>query len=85
MSSTRVAVMATTGGQPLILRGNPTLEEVKGFIREQNRRYDLRLPGGPSGVPAKQIISAEFYEHERDLRDLSKSGTAIDISDIVSE
>lgn len=85
MSSTRVAVLATAGGQPLILRGNPTLEEVKGFIREQNGRFEQRLPGGPSGVPARQIISAEYFEHERDLRDLSKSGTDIDISDIVSE
>jgi hypothetical protein len=77
--------MATTGGQPLILRGNPTLEEVKGFIREHNRRFHAGIPGGPAGLPAKQIISAAYFESEAELRDLNESGTEIDISDIMSE
>ena len=76
-----IAVMATAEGSPLILRGNPTLEEVKGFIREHNRRFDAGIPGGPSGLPAKQIISARWLYHENDL---SQPGTPIDISDFVS-
>lgn len=74
----RIAVLATSDGGSLILRSNPTLQEVRGFVREQNRRFAAGKPGGPDGYPAKQIISASYHEDERDLTD--SVGTEINIS-----
>ena len=76
----RVAVLVTAEGQPLILRSNPTLQEVRGFVREHNRRFNAGEPGGPSGLPARQIVSAQYFESEDDLSDLEKTGADIDIS-----
>ena len=55
-----------TDSRPLIIRGNPTLKEVKGFVKEHSRRYKSQLPGGPSGVPARRIVSAYYFKSEPD-------------------
>jgi len=73
---TRVAVLETKEGQPFILRANPTIKEIQGFVREQNRRVDVGAPAGPSGIPARHITSAKYFDNEVDMYE-GKSGTDI--------
>jgi len=62
--SGRVAVLLTHVNIPLVLRANPTEEEVLGFVKEQNRRYHNGDPGGPSGLPAVLVREAAFFDEE---------------------
>ena len=75
--SDRVAVLTMENGSPLILRANPTTEEVRGFVAEHNRRSAAGEAGGPDGWPARRVVSAAFHDTEDDL----KNGTEIDISE----
>lgn len=73
---TRVAVLETQEGQSFILRANPTINDVKDFIREQNRRVDSGEPAGPSGIPARHIIAAKYFDNEVDMYE-GKTGSDI--------
>lgn len=81
----RVVVLHTHTGQPLILRSNPSEDEVKGFVREHNRRFHAGEAGGPSGLPSRLIQFAEEYDREEDLYDTNSEGREIDISDVLGE
>lgn len=74
----RVVLMKTHVGVPLMMRANPTVEEVRGFVAEHNRRYEAGEPGGPSGIPAFNILGATYYESESDA-DADIGGTPIDL------
>jgi hypothetical protein len=63
----KVAVLTTAQGLPLVIRSNPTQAEVKSFIKEHNRRYQVGEPGGPAGSDAVEIVSAHFYPSEEDI------------------
>lgn len=76
----RIAVLSTHTAENLYLRANPTEEEVRGFVKEHNRRYHAGEPGGPGGSPALLIIGASFYDADDDLEDPEVVGQEIDIS-----
>lgn len=79
----RVAVLATHVGNPLVIRSNPSEEEVRGFVEEHNRRYHAGEAGGPSGVAAFKIVGAKFYTSELDfINDPDEDDGEIDISDL---
>lgn len=69
----RVAVLETHVGQRLIIRANPTMVAVRGFVAEHNRRFLANEPGGPSGIPAFQILSAAYYPSEEEIDDPEKA------------
>lgn len=77
---TAIVVLETKEGKPFILRANPTTEEVKNFVQEQNRRVDAGEPAGPSGIPARHITSAKQFKDEADMFN-GNEGT--DISDVI--
>jgi hypothetical protein len=62
-----VAVLTTTDDTRLVIRSKPTQAEVKGFVKEHNRRFQAGEPGGPAGNEANQIIAAAFYPTENDI------------------
>lgn len=76
----RVAALYTHVGEVLVLRANPTEEEVLGFVAEHTRRYYSGEPGGPSGIPPYLIHKVVFYDSESDIYDDSKNGPELDIS-----
>jgi hypothetical protein len=80
--SSKCAVLYTHVGELLIIRANPTVEEVKGFVLEHNRRYHVGEPGGPSGIPAFKIHKASFFDDELDAKE-GLEGEDIDLSDVI--
>lgn len=60
----RVCVLETHVGEPLIIRANPSEEEVRAFVAEHLRRYHAGEHGGPGGHPAHKILSAAYFESE---------------------
>ena len=76
----RVAVLKTNVGEPLIIRSNPTVEEVRNFVKENNRRYHEGEPMGPSNQPSVLVLSAAFHESELDVDDAK--GVEVDLSDL---
>ena len=68
----KVAVLETSEGQRLIIRANPSVEEVQAFVTEQNRRFNTGEARGPSGEPAYLITEANFYPTETDILDDTK-------------
>ncbi|MEM3097390.1 MAG: hypothetical protein QXU32_01545 [Nitrososphaerales archaeon] len=66
----RVAVLVTELGEKLIIRSNPTLKDVRSFIKEQNRRYEEGAPAGPDPtLPAFHIVKAFFCDSEEFIED----------------
>lgn len=59
-----VVVLATAVGEPLVIRANPTDDEVRGFVQEHTRRYLAGEAGGPSGIPPFRIFTATRYVDE---------------------
>ncbi len=78
----RVAVLRTHLDWDLVIRANPTDEEVLGFVVEHNRRYHAGLPGGPSGIPAFLVTQVQFYADETDKDDPAKAIGELDISNL---
>lgn len=78
-SADRVAALRTHVGETLVIRANPSEDEVLNFVKEHNRRYFSGELGGPSGIPAFQIHKADFFDSEHEIDDPNK-GTEIDIS-----
>ena len=83
--NSRIVVLETHTGQPLILRSNPSKEEVDAFVEEHNRRYHAGEAGGPSGLPSRLIKSAHEYDREEDLYDTETEGREVDLSDALGE
>lgn len=67
----KVAVLETDNGERLIIRSNPTVEEVQAFVTEQNRRYHAGEKRG-SDAPALLVHEGNFYPTELDINDDSK-------------
>ena len=78
----RCAALYTHVDRVLIIRANPTVEAVKGFVLEHNRRYHKGEPGGPSGLPAFRIHRAAFFDDEMDAKE-GFEGEEIDLSDVL--
>jgi len=81
----RIAVLSVSVGDPLIIRSNPTVEEIKGFVVEHNRRHAAGLPGGPDGYPAVRIMEAVYYDDELLWKhgNVDTVGEPIDLSDVL--
>lgn len=60
----QVVVLTTSVDHPLVIRANPSDEEVRGFVAEHTRRYVAGEPGGPSNIPAYRIFTAKRYADE---------------------
>jgi hypothetical protein len=60
---TRVAVLRTDSF-PLVIRGNPSEEEVRGFVAEHSRRHVHGEAGGPNGERAHAIQDAFWFDEE---------------------
>ncbi len=83
--SFRVAVLEVAIGEPLLIRSNPSQEEVLEFVKEHNRRYLAGEPGGTNLATgqveqAYLIKSARYVDHEFDLE---AEGTPIDLSSVL--
>jgi hypothetical protein len=68
-SADRIAVLRTHTGFPLLIRGNPTEAEVRGFVAEHNRRYHSGEPAAPPipgrpPAPAYLILGGAWFEEE---------------------
>lgn len=81
----RIAVLTASVGKPLILRSNPSEEEVKDFVREHNRRHEAGEAGGPDGYPAVRILEAVYYSDEESFvkGEVDSQGEEIDLSDVL--
>jgi len=60
----KVVVLSTSVDHPLIIRSNPTDEDVRSFVAEHTRRYVAGEQGGPSGISAYRIFTAKRYADE---------------------
>jgi hypothetical protein len=60
----KVVVLTTSIGHDLVIRSNPTDQDVRNFVGEHTRRYIEGAAGGPSGIPAYRIFSAKRYTDE---------------------
>ena len=81
----RVAVMTTTVGELLVLGSDPTEDEVRGFVAEQNRRFWAGEPGGPGGSEPVLVTSARYFEENLPVaqHDLEK-GEPIDLGEALN-
>lgn len=81
-----IAVITTSSGHPLILRSDPSVEDVRAFVAEVKRRYVAGEAGGPSGIPAELPISAAFFDSEDTFRNnLKAKGKRINLSGILEK
>lgn len=78
-NSDRVAVLQTHVNFPLIIRSNPSEEQVRSFVEEHNRRYHAGEPGGPGGQPAFLIQSGMWFDSEADYEANPSGGVPIDL------
>jgi len=80
--SSRVAVLQTHVNIPLVIRGNPSEEDVLKFVKEQNRRYQNGDQGGPSGQPAVLVRGGAYFDEESPTDDYDfEQGAAIDLGE----
>lgn len=88
-SPDRVAVLRTHVGFPLVIRGNPTEEQVRGFVAEHNRRYHAGEPGSPPipgqpPAPAYLVLGGAWFEAEVPSDEYDFEGAeAIDLSGVL--
>lgn len=75
-------VVIVTDLDPLVIRGNPTIKEVRSFVEEHHRRSEAGLPGGPDGSRARKIQNAKRYADELSYMQ-GKEGKSIKIEDII--
>ena len=80
----RVAVLTGLIGDPIIIRSNPSVDEIKDFVRENNRRAE-EGERNPDGYPAVRVLEAVYYESEAAFRqgDVDSQGEEIDLSDVL--
>lgn len=78
-----VVALHTHVGETLVIRANPTDDEVKAFVAEHSRRYHTGEAGGPSGIPAYRIHKAERYASELDVDNEEVAGEEIDLTDVL--
>ena len=78
----RVAVLSTHVGEPLVIRANPSKEQVVGFVAEHNRRYHAGEAGGPDGNAAYLVQGAKFYENEAAFLNGEDAESDIDLSEL---
>ena len=78
-----IVVMETSVGQPLVLRANPTIKDVRGFVEEHTRRYLAGEAGGPSGIPAFRIYNAKRYANELSWLEGESPTATVDIADLL--
>ena len=80
----RVAVLETEGGDTYIIRANPSVDEVRGFVSEHNYRAANQIPGGPSGLVAQKVVTACYWTSERHfIKGKAQGRRTIDITDLV--
>jgi hypothetical protein len=80
----RVAVLTPTVGPTLIMRTNPSEEEVQGFVKVNNARAEVGEVNH-DGYPVVRVLEAVYYEDEQSyLRgDVDSQGEEIDLSDVL--
>ena len=78
-----VAVVKFHSGASSILGGDPTEEELKGFVQEHNRRYHAGEPGGPGGELAELVTEVLLFDEYDDTYDESKAVSELDIADLL--
>ena len=81
-SASRVCVLETSIGEPLIVRANPSKDDVRGFVGEHLRRYHAGEDGGPGGHPPHKILTATYYESELAFHEGDGKQEEVDISDL---
>ena len=79
----RVAILQTHIGHNLMIGSDPSVQEVRSFVKEHNRRYHAGEPGGPSGIPAYLIQSAYFFEEQHPEGYDFEEGSEIDLSGVL--
>lgn len=78
-----VVALATSVGETLILRANPSDGDVRRFVEEHTRRYVFGEAGGPSGIPPFRIFTAERFVSELAWINGDPFTATIDIEDLV--
>lgn len=78
-----VVVLETHIGHDLVIRANPSDDEVRGFAEEHHRRYIAGEPGGPSGIPAYRLFNAKRYVSEESFDAGDEPVAEIDLSDLL--
>ena len=83
-SLTRVVVLQTaTQGHQLVIRSNPTTEQVESFVADQHRRHAAGVDSGTDErdrpVPSFAILRAVEYATEKDRNDPTIKGRPIRI------
>lgn len=78
-----VVVIDTHVGHDLVIRANPSDEDVRGFVAEHHRRYIAGEPGGPSGIPAYRLFTAKRYTDEESYLGGAEAVAEIDLSDLL--
>lgn len=78
-----VVVLATATGEQLVIRANPTDDEVRGFVEEHTRRYLAGEAGGPSGIPPYRIFTASRYKDEASWLAAEDAIATVEIADLL--
>lgn len=88
-TESRVVVLQTNRrGKELVIRSNPTMEEVERFVADQHRRLSAGLNSGddPDGaVPSFGILYGVEYESEKARIDPAVEGRPIRIKGTLSK
>lgn len=79
-SKKSICVLETNIGIPLVIRSGPTLDEIKAFVAEHNRRHEAGLHEGPAETHvASKIYSARVFASE-DAWGTGGKGKFVDIT-----
>lgn len=79
----QVVVLTTSVDHPLVIRSNPSDEDVRGFVAEHTRRYLAGEPGGPSSIPAYRIFTAKRYVNEVTFLTGGDNVSEVNIADLL--
>jgi hypothetical protein len=78
-----IVVLTTHVGEDLVIRANPSDEEVRGFVQEHTRRYLAGEAGGPSGIPPFRIFAANRFASEFSWVSGDDSVGGVEIADLL--
>lgn len=70
----RVCVLACENGENLIVRSNPSPEDIQGFVKSHHERNPAQ-----TDQPTYRIMSATYFESEYDIGDLAKAGATVEL------
>lgn len=74
----RVCVLACENGENLIVRSNPSPDEIRSFVSAHHARNPAE-----HDQPTYKIMSATYFESEYDIDDLKKAGSSVPLDDLV--